>query len=201
MGSRSKFVELRTPRTELPLRPALACIETASIARGFRMCDEMAKKAPIRILEAAAMCPGKYVVIFGGEVEPVTESFEKGLDVAGPSAIDHFLLPNAHEQLIPAIEASTEIGEVEAAGVVETFAVSAAILAADTACKRAAISLIELRLARGLGGKAFFTLTGALADVEASVLAAEEILGRESGMLLRTEVIPRPHPQMIRWML
>ena len=63
------------------------------------------------------------------------------------------------------------------------------------------MQLIELRLARGLGGKAFFTLTGEQADVEASVAAAEEILGRESGLLLRTEVIPRPHPQMVRWLV
>jgi microcompartment protein CcmL/EutN len=123
------------------------------------------------------------------------------LEVAGPAVVDQLLLPNAHAQLIPAIEATTQIEEVDAAGVVETFAVASAILAADAACKRAAIQLIELRLARGLGGKAFFTLTGEQADVEASVAAAEEILGRESGMLLRTEVIPRPHPEMVRWLL
>jgi microcompartment protein CcmL/EutN len=86
-------------------------------------------------------------------------------------------------------------------GVVETFAVASAILAADAACKRAEVRLIELRLARGLGGKAFFTLTGELGDVEAAIAAAEAILGAESGLLLRTEVIPRPHPEMVRWLL
>jgi microcompartment protein CcmL/EutN len=185
----------------LPVRPALACIEVISIARGIRICDEMAKKAPIRVLESATICPGKYIVVIGGEVEMVEESFQKGLEVAGPAVVDQLLLPNAHAQLIPAIEATTHIEEVDAAGVVETFAVASAILAADAACKRAAIQLIELRLARGLGGKAFFTLTGEQADVEASVAAAEEILGRDSGMLLRTEVIPRPHPEMVRWLL
>ena len=42
---------------------------------------------------------------------------------------------------------------------------------------------------------------GGTAAVEAAVAAAQEILGHESGMLLRTEVIPRPHPQLIRWLL
>ena len=48
---------------------------------------------------------------------------------------------------------------------------------------------------------AFFTLTGEQADVEAAVAAAEEVLVQESGLLLRTEVIPRPHPQMMRWLI
>lgn len=188
-----------SPQNQLQ-RPALACIEVSSIARGIRMCDEMAKKAHIRVLESTTICPGKYIVVIGGEVEMVEESFNKGLEVAGPAVVDQLLLPNAHPQLIPAIEASTEISEVKSAGVVETFAVASAILAADAACKRAAIQLIEIRLARGLGGKAFFTLTGEQADVEAAVAAAEAILGQESGLLLRTEVIPRPHPDMVRWL-
>jgi hypothetical protein len=33
------------------------------------------------------------------------------------------------------------------------------------------------------------------------VEAAETILGEESGLLLRTEIIPRPHPDMVRWLL
>jgi microcompartment protein CcmL/EutN len=161
----------------------------------------MAKKAPIRVLESATICPGKYIVVVGGEVELVREAYEEGLRVGGAAVVDRLMLPNAHEQLIPAIEATTEVERVDAAGIVETFAVASALLAADAACKRAAITLIELRLARGLGGKAFFTLTGEQADVEASVAAAEEVLGRESGLLLRTEVIPRPHPQMVRWLV
>ena len=189
------------PPGQLPQRPALACIELTSIARGIRTCDEMAKKASIRVLEAATLCPGKYIIVIGGEVELVQESFEAGLETAGPAIVDRLMLPNAHPQLIPAIEATTEVGEIDAAGVVETFAAASAILGADAACKRAAVQLIELRLARGLGGKAFFTLTGAQADVEAAVAAAEEVLGQTSGLLLRTEVIPRPHPQMVRWLL
>ncbi len=186
---------------DLPLRPALACLETSSIARGIRTCDEMAKKAAIRVLESATICPGKYIVVIGGEVEAVTQAFQHGLKVAGPTLVDHLHLPNAHPQLYPAIAGVTLVGEVDACGVVETLAVASAILGADAACKRAKVELIELRLARGLGGKAFFTLTGEQADVEAAVAAAEEIVGPESGLLLRTEVIPRPHPQMVRWLL
>ncbi|MBI5478064.1 MAG: BMC domain-containing protein [Deltaproteobacteria bacterium] len=183
------------------MHPALACIELSSIARGIKMCDEMAKRAAVRVLQAITVCPGKFVVIIGGEVEEVQQSYARGLEIGGPAVVDQLILPNAHPQLIPAIEATAVIDEVKAVGVVETFAVASAIIAADAACKRAAIRLIEVRLARGIGGKAFFTLTGDQADVEAAVEAAEAILGEESGLLLRTEVIPRPHPDMVRWLL
>jgi len=179
----------------------VACVELTSIARGIRMCDEMAKRADIRVLEAVTICPGKYLVVIAGEVEQVEQSYNRGLEVAGVAAVDQLFLPNAHPQLIPAIEAIGQVTDVDAAGVVETFAAASGILAADAACKRAEIHLLELRLARGIGGKAFFTLTGEQADVESAVEAAEEILGHESGMLLRTEVIPRPHPQLVRWLL
>jgi microcompartment protein CcmL/EutN len=161
----------------------------------------MAKKAPVRVLEATTICPGKYLVVISGEVEMVEESHARGLEVAGPAVVDKLLLPNAHAQLIPAIDATTRVEAVGAAGIVETFAVASAVLAADAACKRAAVQLIELRLARGLGGKAFFSLTGDQANVEAAVAAAEAIVGRESGLLLRSEVIASPHPEMTRWLL
>lgn len=185
----------------LPIRPALACIETSSIARGVRVGDEMAKRAPIRILEAETVCPGKYVVVIGGEVEAVTEAFDRGVDVAGATLVDHLLLANAHPQLFPALGGTSKVEAVDALGVVETLAVASAVLGADVACKRADVTLIELRLARGIGGKAFFTLTGSLADVEAAVAAARERLAGESGLLLRTEVIPRPHAEIVRWLL
>lgn len=192
-----------TPRGGTPREPppALACIELSSIARGVRVCDEMAKKAPVRVIEAATICPGKYVIVIAGEVGDVEQSFAIGLEVAGATVVDQLLLPNADRQLVPAIEGTTAVERVDAAGVVETFAVASAIRGADAACKRAAVQLIELRLARGLGGKAFFSLTGEQADVEAAVAAAEEAIGRASGLLLRSEVIPRPHPEMVRWLL
>lgn len=121
MRSRSSAPE-REPA--LPERPALSCIEMSSIARGFRVCDEMAKRAPIRVLESVTICPGKYIVVVGGEVEMVREAHGRGLEVAGPTVVDQLLLPNAHPQLIPAIEAAVEIDEIKAAGVVETFAVA-----------------------------------------------------------------------------
>ncbi len=177
--------------------PALACIELISIARGIRTCDEMAKKAPIRVIESCPICPGKYLIVVGGMTGPVTESYDEGLAVGADSVVDQLLLPNAHEQLFPAITASTNVEEVPALGVVETFSATSGVLAADASCKAAAVELIELRLARGMAGKSFYTMAGSIPDLEAAVAAAEEILGEDSGFLLRTEIIRRPHEDLV----
>lgn len=178
--------------------PAVAVIELVSIARGITTTDAMCKKAEVTLEESAVICPGKYLIIISGSVGPVEESYERGLQAGGEAIVDKLFLPNAHEQLVPAMRALSDVGEVRALGVVETFAAASAILAADASCKRAGVELLELRLARGMCGKGMYTMTGQLEEVEASIEAAQEILERESGLLLRTEIIPRPHPDLVR---
>jgi microcompartment protein CcmL/EutN len=53
------------------------------------------------------------------------------------------------------------------------------------------VQLIEIRLAMALGGKAFVTMTGDVAAVQASVDAAAQVVGQK-GMLVNKVVIPHP---------
>ncbi len=48
-----------------------------------------------------------------------------------------------------------------------------------------------MRLGVGLGGKAFFTMSGQLESIEAAVLAAQAAI--EPGLLVGTEIIAAPH--------
>ncbi len=173
----------------------IGLIELNSIARGILVSDAMLKKAPVELIEATPLCPGKYIVLVAGDVASVEDAVNSGLQVGGEKVIDQLLLPQVHEQVIPAIHALTEVEELNALGVIETFSVAAAILAADAAAKTAAIDLIEVRLAKGLGGKAFVTLTGDIADVEAAVEAGCNLAAQE-GLLLDKVIIPAPHPDL-----
>jgi len=58
--------------------------------------------------------------------------------------------------------------------------------------KAANIQLIEVRLARGLGGKAFVILSGEVSSVKTAVKAAEAEL-RDYGVITSTSVIASPH--------
>jgi microcompartment protein CcmL/EutN len=86
-------------------------------------------------------------------------------------------------------------GELDAIGVVETNTVASAIVAADLALKTATVDLLELRIANGLGGKSFFTLTGEVSDVRSAVAAGARTAS-ERGLLAREVVIARPHPEL-----
>jgi len=155
----------------------------------------MMKKAPIELLEATPTCPGKYSVVIGGLVAPVESSMEVGLQIGGDQVIDHLLIPNIHGSIFSAIRGTTDVNKLDSLGVIETFSIASCIIAADAAAKAANITLIEIRLARGLGGKAFVTLTGELYSIEAALSAAKAAI-EESGMLTMSTIIPAPHESL-----
>jgi microcompartment protein CcmL/EutN len=181
--------------------PSLALVEVASIARGHRVADAMVKRAPVELLRVDPVSPGKLLVLIAGEVASVDEAFRAGLEVAGDATLDKLYLPQAHEQLPAALRGEARAGDaaereaIGALGVVETKTVAATILAADAATKAAAVRLIEMQLARGIGGKAYFVVTGALEDVEAAVEAGVGAV--DAAAVFATEIIPAPHADLV----
>jgi len=81
-----------------------------------------------------------------------------------------------------------------------SLSVAALIEGADAAVKAANVQLIEIRLAMALGGKAFVTLTGDVAAVQASVDAAAQVVGQK-GMLVNKVVIPHPRGELLNEMI
>jgi len=178
------------------MEPAIGLIELKSVARGIVITDVVAKKAPVNILKTHPVCPGKYIVLFSGEVAPVVESLEAGKVAAGDLLVNDLLLPQVHESVIPAISGINKIEEFGSLGIVETFSVASCVTAADIAAKAADVSLVEIRLAMGLGGKAYFVMTGDLYSVEAGFAAATEFVKKE-GLLAGAEIIAAPHADVI----
>ena len=178
--------------------PAIALVEVASIARGHRVADAMVKRAPVELLRCDPVSPGKLLVLVAGEVASVDEALRAGLEIAGEATLDKLYLPSAHEQLPGALRGEARAGEaatIGALGVVETRTVAATILAADAAVKAARVRLIEMQLARGIGGKAYFVVTGALDEVEASVEAAVGAV--DAAAVYATEIIAAPHADLV----
>ncbi len=174
---------------------SIGLIELNSIAVGIMTGDAMLKAAFVKLLRAATICPGKYIVLVYGAVDAVRASVISGRDCGGENVIDHLIIPNIHPSVIPAVAAATEVETVRAVGVIETFSAASSIVAADLAVKAADVQLIEVRLANGIGGKSFVVLTGEVAAVQASV-AAGAAHAREQGLLVKSVTIPAPHEDL-----
>ena len=177
------------------MRRAIGMCELKTVSSGVSAADLMVKTAQVDIIEAKVVCPGKYMVLVAGELSAVRASVDAALAKYEQQMIDSFVLGNPHESLFGAIYGANEVGKPEALGVLETFSAAAAIVAADMAAKTAMVSLIELRLARGMCGKSYLYLTGSVSAVTAAIERAEKEVG-QGGMLQDSSIIPNPAPQM-----
>ncbi len=183
----------------MPLRadPCIGMLEFSSIAAGIEALDAMLKDAPVRVVLARPVSPGKYLVLVTGDVDEVKSAVHAGRAGRLDALVDELLLPNAHPALFEALAGRGNVGEIDAIGVIETVSAAAAVVAADLAVKQASVTLLDLRLANGLGGKGYLTLTGEVGDVEEAVRAGAAP-AEAKGLLTRKVVIPRPHPDMVR---
>ncbi|MCC7070342.1 MAG: BMC domain-containing protein [Deltaproteobacteria bacterium] len=173
---------------------AVAVVETASIARGFVVLDAIAKRAPVTVRRAAPVSPGKLVIVFGGELEATRESHHVALELAGSGLVDELLLPGAHPMLLPAMDAVVEPAPGDAVGIVETATVATAVHAADVALKAVTVAVPRMHLAVGVGGKGWFTVAGALADVEAALGAVKGAVREDR--IVAIELIAQPHGEI-----
>jgi microcompartment protein CcmL/EutN len=174
---------------------AIAAVETSSIAQGAVVGDAMVKTAEVEIIEASVLSPGKYWVLIGGGVAEVRASHARGVEIAADTLLDSLLIPQVHPMVLSAARGTVPRGDDDALGVIETLTASAAIEAADRAAKAARVTLRDLRLANGIGGKGVLYLTGEVGEVEAAVAAGRDE-ARRRGLLARAVVIPRLHAQM-----
>ena len=132
---------------------AIGMVELSSIARGIETSDSMLKAAQVELLRSVTVCPGKYMVIVGGDTGAVRASLEAGKAAGGEFVVDTLLIPSVHEQVFPAISGTVEVTDPQAVGVIEYYSIASAIEAADAAAKAAQITLIEVRTGYAIGGK------------------------------------------------
>jgi len=178
--------------------PAIALLELGSVARGIEVADAVLWEADVELLFSEAVQPGKYVLLFTGSVQALRSALKRGAEVASEALLDQMLIEQVHEQVLLGLSRRGKLnGTLDALGVVETGDVASALLAADAALKTATVDLLELRIANGLGGKSYFTLTGEVSDVRSSVMAGARTAA-EKGQLVRDVVIARPHVDLVR---
>ncbi len=94
---------------------------SSSIAKGMETGDAMRKAQTLSYWSAKRLCPGKFLLMLGGDVGAVQQAINSGASLAGEMLVDSLVLPNIP---IPvSFLQSADLNHVEqhrAVGVVET---------------------------------------------------------------------------------
>lgn len=179
---------------------SIGLLEVKSIPIGIETADEMLKAANVQLLVASPTCPGKYIIIISGNVGAVKSSMHVGRKVAGTYLVGHHTINNVHESLPAAIMGVTEVEKIAAIGVIETISALTAVRAGDVAAKAANIKMMEIRIARGLGGKGFLIFTGEVSSVRSAINSCVNELA-DCGEITSHCVIPSPHEGLVKQLL
>lgn len=163
--------------------------EFSSIVDGIHAADAIAKGSPVSHLLTGTTHPGRYIVLVAGDVASVGVARDIVADL-GIATMDDRFLPDIAASVVSAVttDATAARAKGDAIGVVETGSVSSIIDAADAAVKAANVVLSGLRMADGIGGKAYLVVDGTVGEVAAAVEAATN---RAGGQLLASIVIPQ----------
>jgi len=175
--------------------PAIALIEYSSIATGILAGDTMLKKAPITVIKSGTVHNGKYLVLIGGSVASVEESYAKGLAIDPDNIIDSMMLPKVHQQLHDSILGSRLKCTKESLGIIEASSVSTMIKASDAGVKGANVNIVEIRLADDIGGKSFTIYNGSIEEIQAAVEIAKNAITSSEHWVNET-IIPNLHADM-----
>lgn len=174
---------------------SIGLVEIKNVSKGIVVTDEMLKSAGVNLISSGAVCPGKFVTMVGGELSAIRAAIQRAELVSEDAMLDKFIIGNLGDNVYDAVCGTAKVTNKRALGIVETFTAASAILAADAAVKAGDVELVEVRIATGMGGKCFVTMTGDVADVKAAVEAGAR-LAAQQGYLINTEVIANPHPEL-----
>lgn len=175
-------------------------VEYKTVSTGIKAADLIVKTAEVELIQAQTVCPGKYIILFAGDLSAVRVCVDAAEREYPESLIDKFVLGNPHESVFKALTCTAEIDDVAALGVLETFTGASVIVAADHAAKTAEVNLFEIRVARGMCGKSYLLLTGSVAAVTEAIESACKIV-KEDGLLLDYAVIPSPSKDFVNTLL
>ena len=88
---------------------AIGMIEFKTIATGITAADAMVKTADVELVEAQAVCPGKYIAIVSGDLSAVKAAVDAACTQYETELIDSMVLGNPHESIFPAIYGASHV--------------------------------------------------------------------------------------------
>ena len=125
----------------------------------------------------------------------IEEAWAAGRMAGADALIGEIYLPEVHPDVVAAVIGERRQQPDEALGIIETRTVAAVLGAADAGVKGAQVTLLEILMADGLGGKGYLLFAGTVSEVEAAVdLGVSSIT--DASLLVASDVIARLDPEM-----
>ena len=177
------------------MEKAIGVVEFRSIAVGIAAIDIIVKASEVNIVDAKSICPGKYYILFSGGVSEIKNSYDAVLRESGKFLVDAITIANIYPQVIAALTQTTYINDFKAIGIIETLTSPSIFYAADMAVKASDADLVEVRIARALGGKSTCIINGDISSVKESVMAGIKY-AQEKDFLVDYQIIASPHPSL-----
>ena len=179
------------------MKSSIGLLEFKSIAKGIEVTDEIMKSSSVELMMSNAICPGKYISVFTGELAQVKNAIDLGKTLGGIFKIEAETIANVHPDVLPALTGTADFENIQSIGVIETMSALNSIITADIARKAANIQIIEVRIARGLGGKGFTIISGDITSVRRAIDAIHEKFV-PFGDVLCTTAISNANKQLVR---
>ncbi|MFC1608524.1 BMC domain-containing protein [Candidatus Latescibacterota bacterium] len=172
-------------------------LEYISVAKGIEAADLITKNAAIEILLAAPNCPGRYQILFSGDVGAVKEAINLANGIADFQFLDSLILPRVDDKVFASLFCPNVSNIGDSIGIFETMTMTATIEGADTMVKSSDVEIIEIRLGKGLAGKSYVIVTGKIQNVQSAMDAALDGV-KDRGVLIASSVIPSVSPELIQ---
>jgi microcompartment protein CcmL/EutN len=179
------------------MEKSIGIVEFRSIAIGIGAIDRIVKASDVKILDAKSICPGKYYIMFAGSVSAVSSSMNVVLEESKNFIIDWAKISNVYPQIFTSLNQTSSIKELKSIGVIETLTSPSILIAADAAIKATSVDLVEIRIARALGGKNICIVNGDISSVNESVRVGIEY-AQKKDFLVDYQIIPSPHQDLYR---
>ena len=82
---------------------AIGMIEFKTVATGITAADAMVKTSEVELVEAQAVCPGKYIAIVSGDLSAVKAAVDAAFTQYDTQLIDSKMLGKPHDSILPAL--------------------------------------------------------------------------------------------------
>lgn len=172
----------------------LGIVDSRSIAAGAEITDAMLKAAPVTLVRASVICAGRLLILVEGDREAV-ETALRAAEGTGFHLAGKYAISPVSQQVQAALRRQPSPMGGRAMAVIECRNAADGIMAADTAVKKADVSLMRLVMGQGIGGKSYFVLTGDVTAVREAAQAAADALGKS---LQQMVVIPQPDAELVK---